>query len=372
MSKRTKHFHPLLYVIHVGSCGGASVHDVLIREYFGEERPPNFEFETRFTNWNELYPIELKKQIRYISGHGVRYGIDELFGIRGKYLAILRDPVAHTESLFRLAHRSTHLIHEPLKTPPISLPQFARYLGNYFVHALADLPPDEQGPALSEERAQQALHEIKRAVERDFLLVGTIPQFDRILFYLARELGWSRPRLWQQIKIFPKPDEPKVPLDAEAREAIIAARRVDFELVEWAEHRFEEQFSAALRGTDFEGALDKYCAANARYSALVERYPTILPSFIEWLIENPVENRTIAVIDGDPAILELLSHFNCTVAVEATSQILNEGTQVVLEGLERHHIEQSDLIVVGGYTNYVAEIACRGSFTSLPPIMYAR
>ena len=176
----------LLIFLHIPKCGGVSFHRILEKNFAASEifsvdgRDPWTSMELLFQQ-----PHSILATIRLIKGH-VLYGIHESMPHQQfKYITFIRDPITRLNSLFRYArsqvsHPLHHLAHHS------TFEEFSlnsEVPDNFQTKLIAGVKREN----LLQPCSAEIYHRAMANIERDFLFVGTLEQFEESLMWLRTQ-----------------------------------------------------------------------------------------------------------------------------------------------------------------------------------------
>lgn len=175
--------------VHIPKTAGTTVGN-LIRSFYPQDQRLNIVAETKL----DALPTTLLAEQRIIFGHHP-YGAHLALGLPPRYFTFLRDPVARTVSAFVHTAERVDAAHHGQATG-MTLRQFVEKnfdvtCDNYQTRYL--LGPEgfdfKAAPACTETMFEIVLDHL----EREFMFVGVVEDFDKSLLLLANLLGWPTP-----------------------------------------------------------------------------------------------------------------------------------------------------------------------------------
>ena len=179
--------------LHIPKAGGTTFHSIL-EGYFDQEVIKKPSVENGFLDFEVVNQLskEEKSKIRLIKGH-IYYGIHKAFddNIETKYISFLREPISRlTSHYFYAKSTPIHYLYNKINDGNITLEQYllsdmSTELDNGQVRLISGI--DSPINQCTNEHLEIAI----RNIERDFVLCGTIEQFDSCLLLLKHKLNWN-------------------------------------------------------------------------------------------------------------------------------------------------------------------------------------
>ncbi len=259
---------PYLLFLHIMKTGGMTMQRMLRTRYGPSVVARLIDKLFRLQTWEGL-PIEeavarLSPQRSYLAGH-FGYGVHRLTTHPCTYITLVRNPIERLVSLYHYS-RDTHDAYYHEQARGKSLEEF---LLETELHELDNgqlrfIAGDSPGHYLNRTRFGQCdeslLNQAKQNICRDFLLAGTLEEFDAFALLLGRKLGWKHSYYLRMNE-----GKPSVRSQLSSRVRVEVERRQhwDLELYEWVRARFREQVSA--EGPRFESLLAEFRRRNAAY-----------------------------------------------------------------------------------------------------------
>ncbi|MCA1705039.1 MAG: sulfotransferase family 2 domain-containing protein, partial [Actinobacteria bacterium] len=175
--------------LHIGACGGSTLHPVLERKY-----PPGkvftIDWRKPVSAFTEL-PASARQNVALLKGH-LTYGIHEYVRQPATYFTFMRDPVQRIISHYYFVVRSPlHRYHDTVVTNGMSLHDYVKSgltveVDNWQVRALSgnvDCPFGSVDETL--------LDRARANISSQFAVVGLTERYDESLVLLRRAFGWS-------------------------------------------------------------------------------------------------------------------------------------------------------------------------------------
>jgi hypothetical protein len=247
--------------LHIGRTGGTTLTRVLRREYPGDAVHEVDSSRSDPTLAGLVQLPDDRERVELLSGH-VWFGAHELLPPPVTYVTLLREPVDRLLSHYHyVCQRPDHFLHALVAR---QRPSFTDYvtggvsleLDNWQTRVLAgdvSTPFGQCGPEL--------LAQAKRNVERWFAVVGLLERFDETLLLCRRRLGLGLPFYVRRNALAER--RARAELSGKELEAAVTTNRLDVELYEWAQQRFD----AAVAGEPaFDRALRAFRLANLAYA----------------------------------------------------------------------------------------------------------
>lgn len=269
---------PLLIFTHVSKTAGSTLWRILQREY-GKERVlllyPG-EREEWLRRWEAASRPDPLDGIEVVAGH-VCHGIHRYFGRAVRYVALVRDPVERVYSCYRHVRRKAgHPLHQAVAGTGMSFLEFLESdltwkVENQQARCLSGSVPgthDPRGPGGSD---PAILDEARARIEADYEVVGPSERFDEFLALCRMRLGWRETGYWP-VNVDPvrgsrRVTERRDELEPAAVERVRALNRLDSDLYDWIEARFDRQVDAA--GGAFGRELLRHRLAKVRWKSRV-------------------------------------------------------------------------------------------------------
>lgn len=166
-----------------------------------------------------------------VFGH-IFYGIHNVFGVEGKYVTFLRNPIDRVVSFYnhQLVHNDSNY-HMEVKAGMslLSMLESEQYhqLNNHMVRLISGYQGTEQ--IHSEDILRNAL----AVIEKDFTFVGLIEKMASSMSLLRGELKWKKSITFPRLNV--APSKSYLQIDSVTTEAIIEYNKLDILLYQWVE-----------------------------------------------------------------------------------------------------------------------------------------
>jgi len=220
-----------LFFIHIPKTAGTSLRRIVRQQYPGDQFIPVYSHDPA-----ELESVRRKLDDgRVLYGH-FSHGLHETLETRGRYIALLRDPVARVLSLYRHQRNNPRASHHSLVN---SGPTLRDLLDSNAIHELNNHMTRIVSGHVGIERLDDdaVLRRAVAHIERDFVLVGLVERMAETVALLSRLLDWRGTSELPWLNVGRSADSE--PLDTPTRGAIERANRLDLALYHWAVARFE-------------------------------------------------------------------------------------------------------------------------------------
>jgi len=218
--------------LHIPKTAGTSMREIVRQVYPGGDCVFIYDHDP-------TYLAGLAPQLRHataVYGH-YSYGIHELLGIEGRYVAILRDPVERVISFFR--HQAWHAdseyytaIQQGLTLHELLRSEACHQLNNHQVRIISG------HRAVETVHSRDVLEQAQANIARDFACVAIAERMDESVRRVAATLGWRRIPAVQRLNVNRNPV--RIEVDDATREAIRYYNRLDIELYEAVRRDFLE------------------------------------------------------------------------------------------------------------------------------------
>jgi hypothetical protein len=231
---------------HVPKSGGTTVGKIL-KDYYRSKRIPVYYIPNIRSEEAERYaalPVEERSIYFLIYGHGAYRLMDHIPGDVA-CITLLRDPIRRILSEFNYIHtKETHYLHGRVVDAGMSFKAFLQsglrpHVENFTTRTFSRLP---QKAILKDPQA--ALDLAISNLERDFIHIGLLEQFDLSLILLKRKLHWDRYPFYLKENISKRRVVGPEDIDSETMEILRDKNQLDLQLYELVSKRFSEEVQA--------------------------------------------------------------------------------------------------------------------------------
>jgi hypothetical protein len=257
----------IIIFLHIPKAGGSTMSKILAQQYSRAETLTLDDRERQIAQLKAL-PAAQRGQYRLIQGH-LFFGLHRFIPLASTYITFLRRPVERVLSFYYYARTTPdHYLYPLVTTERLNLETLlAREVTLELRNGQTRLLAGDEWEDPQRVVTRAALELAKANLRTHFRVVGLLEEFDASLLLLCRAFGWHLPFYVKENVTKERPDETF--LDAETRELIEEANRLDLELYEYARNLFAEQCRAA--GDSFAEELDRFRRANRASARLVSR-----------------------------------------------------------------------------------------------------
>jgi len=170
--------------LHIPKTGGRSLQAILLRKYPSDEAIINAHDRlNEIAQWSD----ERKRKIRYLQGH-LTYGVHKLLPQKCSYITTLRDPIERVISHYYFMKRATnHSLNKIILQQNMNLEDYIKSgvsneLNNDQTKIIAGIP--KKSPIQLDEMLRIA----KNNIDKEFLAVGVLEEFNKTLLMLKKHL----------------------------------------------------------------------------------------------------------------------------------------------------------------------------------------
>lgn len=355
----------ILLGIQISFTGTASLTDVLEQEYTAIERieAPTMNDALEIVRSLDTDRLET---LRYIGGHGVRYGLHKLIPHPCRYVTLLRDPTAHRMSTYHFRKGKFPASLEAFH-PQISPEVFAEagIDQSNFVSWLQ--PYLDFGERMTPEATVEW---ILQSFTRDYALVGITELFDESVFLLGLRLGWSNIPFWSLFA----DNQKRPPLEATAPDVLNKLKNrelLDYRLYNTARDVILKEIDAL--SPESRAKLTEYRRKRELFGSLRRDHQTMRPEFIRALVEGPRRVVTVLGSDWSHEAVKLLEKTGQKILGSAGPSIARRGSEMKISfpGITDQMLDQTELFVLTDVRDYYTKKALLMAGIPVERIIYA-
>jgi hypothetical protein len=254
--------------LHIPKAAGTTLRSVIHRQYPDRQVHQIWSvpsLEESISEFKDL-PPERRKEIRFLTGHGV-FGLHSFLKGETEYVTMLRRPVSRVISNYYYVLRSPgHRLYKDVAEEGMTLHEYVssginRVLDNQMVRQVTGIGGDE-------DPGEEVLDQAKENLDMWFGVVGLVERFDESLVLMKERYGWGDVSYRKR----------KVASDRPGREDLSRAllrkieerNRLDTELYEYGQKRLNRELSAADLSRELT-SLRRKCWTRSKKAQLKEK-----------------------------------------------------------------------------------------------------
>jgi hypothetical protein len=227
--------NPNVIFLHIPKTAGATLRSAIHRQYPDRQTHQISTVPSVEVSISEFkdFPPERRKEIRFLSGHGV-FGLHSFLEGDTEYVTMLRRPISRVISGYHYILRSPqHRLYEDVAEGGMSLHEYVssgvnQELDNQMVRRVVGIKG-------SEEPGEGTLDQAKENLNEWFGVVGLVECFDESLLLMKKRYGWGDVSYHRRNSAPDRPKKEDYPQHV-VRE-IKQRNRLDAELYEYGKER---------------------------------------------------------------------------------------------------------------------------------------